>query len=173
MGPPCRPAASHQLLADPHLNKGTAFSRRWSARRWARRIAAALGGAWKPWSSMVARVWHAFQRSLGRFWKIIASPSLLQGQQIHPLPPLFSRRHIGPPCLPIVYTPTFGAAIQRFSLWISAALRLAFYPPPPGPGSLRTTISCRQSAGGPVDLFWSQNDAQGILAGATKGIGWR
>jgi len=151
----------HQLLADPHLNKGTAFSRR---EREALGLEGLLPLAVETLEQQVARVWQVFNDLSGdlekyRFAQVLRASNATLFHS-------FLAGHIDA-LLPIVYTPTVGAAIQRFSL---------DYRSPSGGVYLHHQAQdhfdtiLRQSARGPIDLILV-TDAQGILGLGDQGIG--
>ena len=150
-----------QLLADPALNKGTAFSH---AERRALGLEGLLPAAVETLDLQVERAWECFRGLGSDLEKFRFAQALRQGNST-----LFYRflaDHIED-LLPIVYTPTVGAAIQRFSL---------DYRSPSGGVYLschdqgRLELVLRQAAAGPVDLILV-TDAEGILGIGDQGIG--
>ena len=150
-----------QLLADPALNKGTAFSHE---ERQALGLEGLLPEAVESLEIQVARTWHCFQGLSGDLEKFRFAQALRQSNST-----LFYRflsDHIDD-LLPIVYTPTVGAAIQRFSLDYrtpSGGVYLS------GTHQHRLADVLRQAAAGPVDLILV-TDAEGILGIGDQGIG--
>jgi malate dehydrogenase (oxaloacetate-decarboxylating) len=151
------------LLADSRLNKGTAFSR--EERR-------ALGlEALLPWQvetieQQVERCWSAFA-GLGSPLERYAWVQTLRERNLT----LFHRflaDHIET-VMPIVYTPTVGAAIQQFSLtyrtpsqglYLTAPLQEQF-----------ERLLAEATAGGPAPELLLVTDAQGILGIGDQGVG--
>ncbi len=114
--------------------------------------------------TQVARAWQAFQDLGGDLERFRFAQALRQSNLT-----LFHRflaEHVEA-VLPIVYTPTVGAAIQRFSVDYrspSGGVYLA------APDQDRLEELLRQVAPGPVDLLLV-TDAQGILGIGDQGIG--
>jgi len=149
------------LLADPELNKGTAFS---LDERRALGLEGLLPEAVESLDTQVERTWRCFQGLSGDLEKFRFAQALRQSNST-----LFHRflaDHIDD-LLPIVYTPTVGAAIQRFSL---------DYLTPCGGVYLsrrhqhRLEAVLRQAATGPIDLLLV-TDGEGILGIGDQGIG--
>ncbi|MCP9771600.1 NAD-dependent malic enzyme [Synechococcus sp. Tobar12-5m-g] len=149
------------LLADPGLNKGTAFSH---DERRALGLEGLLPEAVETLDTQVERTWRCFQGLASDLEKFRFAQALRQSSST-----LFYRflsDHIDD-LLPIVYTPTVGAAIQRFSLE---------YRTPSGGVYLSRTNQhrldgvLRQATAGPVDLILV-TDAEGILGIGDQGIG--
>jgi malate dehydrogenase (oxaloacetate-decarboxylating) len=150
-----------QLLDDPYLNKGTAFSRQ---ERLALELDGLLPHAVESLETQVERVWQSFL-TLGsdlerfRFAQAVRQANLTLFHR-------FLADHIED-VMPIVYTPTVGAAIQRFSLDYrtpSGGVYLA------APDEDRIETVLRQAAPGEVDLVLI-TDSQGILGIGDQGIG--
>ncbi len=150
-----------QLLADAALNKGTAFSR---CERSALGLEGLLPHAVESLDTQAERVWQAFLGLSSDLERFRFAQALRQGNTT-----LFHRflaDHIEA-VLPIVYTPTVGAAIQRFSLDYrspSGGVYLA------APDEDRLEAVLRQASPGPVDLILV-TDSQGILGIGDQGIG--
>ncbi|MBC1261091.1 NAD-dependent malic enzyme [Synechococcus sp. BSF8S] len=149
------------LLADPSLNKGTAFSRR-------ERLAFGLDGllphAVESLELQVERHWQAFL-GLGsdlerfRFAVALRQTNLTLFHR-------FLEDHIEA-VMPIVYTPTVGSAIQRFSLDHRSPSEGVFLA---APDLERIDTVLRQAAPEQVDLILI-TDSQGILGIGDQGIG--
>ncbi len=151
------------LLADPHLNKGTAFSRE---ERGAFGLEALLPWQVETIEQQVERCWSAFQ-SLGSPLERYAWVQSLRERNLT----LFHRflaDHIEA-VLPIVYTPTVGEAIQHFSLtyrtpsqglYLTAPLQERF-----------ERLLAEATAGGPAPELLLVTDAQGILGIGDQGVG--
>ncbi|MFN9623774.1 MAG: NAD-dependent malic enzyme [Cyanobacteriota bacterium] len=157
------PLRGAQLLNDPLLNKGTAFTRQ-------ERLALGLE-ALLPWQEetieqQVERCWLAFEALSGDMERF-AYLQVLRERNLT----LFHRflaDHIEA-ALPIVYTPTVGKAIQQFSQ--------AYRSPSQGvylaaPNQERLVALLRQAVAsfGPPDLLLV-TDAQGILGIGDQGVG--
>ncbi|MCT0200546.1 oxaloacetate-decarboxylating malate dehydrogenase [Synechococcus sp. CS-1325] len=151
-----------QLLADPALNKGTAFSPR---ERRELGLEGLLPEAVETLETQVARTWACFGGLGSDLEKFRFAQALRRTNST-----LFHRflaDHIDD-LLPIVYTPTVGAAIQRFSLdhqSPSGGVYLACSDQPRLEEVLR-----QAAAGGAVDLILV-TDAEGILGIGDQGIG--
>jgi malate dehydrogenase (oxaloacetate-decarboxylating) len=103
------PLRGRELLSDPALNKGTAFPL-------AERVALGLTGLLPPavlsLDAQAARAYQQYAEIPGDLGKAVLLGDLLSRNQV-----LFYRvllDHL-PEMLPIVYTPTIGTMIQRFS----------------------------------------------------------
>jgi malate dehydrogenase (oxaloacetate-decarboxylating) len=149
------------LLNDPRLNKGTAFSR--EERR-------ALGlEALLPWrvetlEQQAARCWHAFQE-LGSDLERYAFARHLR-ERNHTLFHRFLADHVEV-LMPIVYTPTVGKAIQHFSRSYRTPSQ-GVYLAAPQQDDLVEIL--RQACPVPPDLM-VVTDAQGILGIGDQGAG--
>ena len=157
------PLRGAQLLNDPLLNKGTAFTRQ--ERR-------ALGlEALLPWQEetierQVERCWLAFTALDGDLERF-AYLQFLRERNLT----LFHRflaDHIEA-ALPIVYTPTVGKAIQRFSHTYRSPSQGVYLA---APDQHRLVELLRQAVAsfGPPDLLLV-TDAQGILGIGDQGVG--
>ena len=149
------------LLRDPVLNRGTAFSQ-------AERLAFGMEGLLPPQveslETQVQRCWEAFCALRGNLERFAFVDGLRRSNLV-----LFYRflaDHLEA-VLPIVYTPTVGAVIQGFSrsyrtpmegLFLSADQR----------GRLRQVL--RNALSGPVDLVLV-TDSEGILGIGDQGVG--
>ncbi|MCT0218393.1 NAD-dependent malic enzyme [Synechococcus sp. CS-1329] len=152
---------SRALLADPRFNKGTAFSR---AEREAYGLDGLLPHAVESLETQVERQWQAFL-SLGSELERFRFAVALRESNLT----LFHRflaDHIED-VMPIVYTPTVGAAIQRFSLDYRTPCGGVFLA---APDQERIEAVLAQVAPGPVDLILI-TDSQGILGIGDQGIG--
>ncbi|MFY8148038.1 MAG: NAD-dependent malic enzyme [Prochlorococcaceae cyanobacterium] len=150
------------VLADPWLNKGTAFTRQ-------ERQALDLEGL-LPWQeeslpTQVERVWRAFADQSDDLQRYDLLVRLRQSNQV-----LFHRflaDHIEA-VLPVVYTPTVGRAIQTFNRRLIGGGRALFLAPPQ---QERIGELLRQAvAAGPVDLLLV-TDSQAILGLGDQGVG--
>ena len=149
------------VLRDPQLNKGTAFSREERAELG---LEALLPDQVESLELQVQRAWAAFSALSGDLERHAFMESLRCSNLV--LYHRFLADHRDT-LLPIVYTPTVGAAIQEFhrryrtpmeGLFLSAAQR----------GRLRQVL--RDSLKGPVDLVLV-TDAEGILGIGDQGVG--
>lgn len=157
------PLRGAQLLNDPLLNKGTAFTR--EERR-------TLGlEALLPWQEetieqQVERCWQAFA-ALGGDLERFAYLQFLRERNLT----LFHRflaDHIEA-ALPIVYTPTVGMAIQRFSHTYRSPSQ-GVYLAAPDQQRLKELLQQASTSLGPPDLLLI-TDAQGILGIGDQGVG--
>nr|WP_197166988.1 NAD-dependent malic enzyme [Synechococcus sp. CBW1107] len=149
------------LLADPCLNKGTAFSRR---ERRAFGLDGLLPHAVESLEIQVERHWQAFLTLGSDLEKFRFAVALRQANLT-----LFHRflaDHIEA-VMPIVYTPTVGAAIQRFSLDYRTPSGGVFLA---APDLERIETVLEQAVPGPVDLILI-TDSQGILGIGDQGVG--
>ena len=149
------------LLRHPALNKGTAFSAR---ERRCFGLEGLLPAEVESLEQQVERCWQAFQAledPLQRFQHLeaIRRSNLVLFHR-------FLAAHL-PEALPVVYTPTVGAAIQSFSrsyrtpvegIFLSAQQR----------GRLRQVL--RESIEAPVDLVLV-TDSEGVLGLGDQGVG--
>ncbi len=162
MLPPLRTRLrGRQLLGDPGLNKGTAFSR---AEREALGLEGLLPHAVESLDTQVARVWAAYESLPSPLERFRFARALRQANTT-----LFHRflaDHIDA-VLPIVYTPTVGEMIQRFSLDYRSPTGGVYLA---APDQERLAAILRQVVPGPVDLILV-TDAQGILGIGDQGIG--
>lgn len=157
------PLRGTQLLNDPLLNKGTAFSRQ-------ERLALGLE-ALLPWQvetieQQVDRCRLAFD-ALGGDLERFAYLQFLRERNLT----LFHRflaDHIEA-ALPIVYTPTVGKAIQRFSHTYRSPSQ-GVYLAAPDQQRLVTLLRQATESFGPPDLLLI-TDAQGILGIGDQGVG--
>ncbi|HKR50540.1 MAG TPA: NAD-dependent malic enzyme, partial [Pseudonocardiaceae bacterium] len=103
------PLRGRDLLSDPALNKGTAFPL-------TERVALGLTGLLPPavltLDDQAARAYQQYSEIAGDVGKAVFLSGLLSRNQV-----LFYRLLLDhlPEMLPIVYTPTIGTMIQRFS----------------------------------------------------------
>jgi malate dehydrogenase (oxaloacetate-decarboxylating) len=163
---PGRPPLRTQLrgrsvLGDAQLNKGTAFSRE---ERQSLGLEPFLPHAVETLERQVERVWTAFRELSGDLERFRFAQSLRQSNTT-----LFHRflaDHIEA-VMPIVYTPTVGAAIQRFSTEYRSPSEGVYLA---APEQERFETLLRQAAAGPVDLLLV-TDSQGILGLGDQGIG--
>ncbi len=149
------------LLRDPALNKGTAFS---LAERQALGLEGLLPPQVESLQVQLQRCWEAFGALQGNLERFAYVDGLRRSNLV-----LFHRflaDHLEA-VLPIVYTPTVGAVIQGFSrsyrtpidgLFLSADQR----------GRLRQVL--RNALSGPVDLVLV-TDSEGILGIGDQGVG--
>ena len=165
--PPSVPTALRgaDLLNDPLLNKGTAFSRE-------ERRALALEGL-LPWQvETIEQQVERCQRALGAMDSDLERYAYLQTLRERNLT-LFHRllaEHTEQ-VMPIVYTPTVGRAIQHFSTTYrspSQGIYLAASEPQAFERILRQT--CGQPGTRPPELLLV-TDAQGILGIGDQGVG--
>ncbi|MDI5969037.1 NAD-dependent malic enzyme [Streptomyces sp. SL13] len=102
-------ARGRAVLADPRLNRGTAFT---AAERRALGLTGLLPGATLPLERQVVRAYAQFSAQPGDLAKNVNLTALRDRNEV-----LFHRLvgdHLAE-TLPIVYTPTVGVAIQRYS----------------------------------------------------------
>ncbi len=157
------PLRGAQLLNDPLLNKGTAFTRQ-------ERVALGLE-ALLPWQEetieqQVERCWLAFETLSGDMERF-AYLQVLRERNLT----LFHRflaDHIEA-ALPIVYTPTVGQAIQRFRHTYRSPSQ-GVYLAAPDQARLVTLLRQAVASFGPPDLLLI-TDAQGILGIGDQGVG--
>src|SRR5580700_1544328 len=98
------------VLASPLLNRGTAFT---SAEREALGLAGLITNAVSTMEVQLARVYVQYQRERGDLAKNLYLANLRDRNEV-----LFYRlltEHVGE-MLPVVYTPTVGTAIERYSV---------------------------------------------------------
>ena len=151
------------LLNDPLLNKGTAFTRQ-------ERLALGLE-ALLPWQEetlavQVERCWLAFQSLMGDLERF-AYLQFLRERNLT----LFHRflaDHIEA-ALPIVYTPTVGRAIQRFSHTYRSPSQGVYLAAPDQARLVELLGQACASFGAPELLLIT--DAQGILGIGDQGVG--
>ena len=157
------PLRGAQLLNDPLINKGTAFTRQ-------ERLALGLE-ALLPWQEetlpqQVERCWGAFS-ALGGDLERFAYLQFLRERNLT----LFHRflaDHIEE-ALPIVYTPTVGKAIQRFSSLYRSPSQ-GIYLAAPDQHRLAELLAQACAESGPPELLLI-TDAQGILGIGDQGVG--
>ena len=157
------PLRGAQLLNDPLLNKGTAFSR---TERQALGLEALLPWQEETLELQVRRCWHAFTE-LGGDLERFAYLQFLRERNLT----LFHRflaDHIEA-ALPIVYTPTVGDAIQRFSHTYRSPSQ-GVYLTAPDQARLPELLAQACASFGPPDLLLV-TDAQGILGIGDQGVG--
>ena len=157
------PLRGAQLLNDPLLNKGTAFTRQ---ERRALGIEALLPWQEETIAQQVERCWLAFA-ALGGDMERFAYLQFLRERTLT----LFHRflaDHIEA-ALPIVYTPTVGQAIQRFSHSYRSPSQ-GVYLAAPDQGRLVELLRQAVASYGPPDLLLV-TDAQGILGIGDQGVG--
>ncbi len=157
------PLRGARLLNDPLLNKGTAFTRQ-------ERLSLGLE-AFLPWQEetieqQVERCWLAFT-ALGGNLERYAYLQFLRERNLT----LFHRflaDHIEA-ALPIVYTPTVGEAIQRFSHTYRSPSQ-GVYLAAPEQHRLEELLRQAVESFGPPELLLI-TDAQGILGIGDQGVG--
>ena len=157
------PLRGADLLNDPQLNKGTAFTRQ-------ERLALGLE-ALLPWQEetlerQVERCWLAFE-ALGGDLERFAYLQFLRERNLT----LFHRflaEHIEA-ALPIVYTPTVGQAIQRFSHTYRSPSQGVYLAAPDQDRMVELLRQACESFGQPELLLIT--DAQGILGIGDQGVG--
>jgi malate dehydrogenase (oxaloacetate-decarboxylating) len=157
------PLRGAQLLDDPLLNKGTAFTRQ---ERRALGIESLLPWQEETIERQVERCWQAFAAMSGDMERF-AYLQFLRERNLT----LFHRflaDHIEA-ALPIVYTPTVGQAIQRFSHSYRSPSQGVYLT---APEQARLVDLLRQAVEsfGPPDLLLI-TDAQGILGIGDQGVG--
>ncbi len=156
------PLRGRELLSDPALNKGTAFPL-------AERVALGLTGLLPPavltLDDQAARAYQQYSEIVGDVGKAIFLGGLLSRNQV-----LFYRlllNHL-PEMLPIVYTPTIGTMIQRFSREFRRPGGV--YLSVDDPDGLADTLSNYGLAADDVDLI-VVTDGEGILGIGDWGAG--
>jgi malate dehydrogenase (oxaloacetate-decarboxylating) len=157
------PLRGAQLLNDPLINKGTAFTRQ---ERQALGLEALLPWQEETLPQQVERCWGAFS-SLGGDLERFAYLQFLRERNLT----LFHRflaDHIEA-ALPIVYTPTVGQAIQRFSSLYRSPSQ-GIYLAAPDQHRLAALLAQACASGGPPELILV-TDAQGILGIGDQGVG--
>ncbi|MEB3265188.1 MAG: oxaloacetate-decarboxylating malate dehydrogenase [Cyanobacteriota bacterium] len=161
--PPARHTSlrGRDLLHQPALNKGTAFS---ASERRALGLEGLLPDQVETLEQQVQRVWDWFSGLESPLERFVFVDGLRRSNLT--LFHRFLEQHVEA-VLPIVYTPTVGAVIQAFSrryrspmdgLFLSASHR----------GRLKEVMAA--SLGGPVDLLLV-TDSEGILGIGDQGIG--
>jgi len=151
------------LLNEPALNKGTAFSRE---ERRSLELEALLPWQVETIEQQVERCWSAF-RCLGSPLERYAWVQSLRERNLT----LFHRfltDHIEA-VMPIVYTPTVGAAIQQFSLTYRTPSQGLYLSAPQADDFKR--LLREALAGGPAPQLLLVTDAQGILGIGDQGVG--
>ncbi|MEB3264516.1 MAG: NAD-dependent malic enzyme [Synechococcus sp.] len=154
------------VLADPWLNKGTAFPRE---ERRALALEALLPWQVETLELQVQRLWRAFEALPDDLQRFELLAGVRQSNQV-----LFHRflaDHIEA-VLPVVYTPTVGRAIQTFSSRPPATGR-ALYLAPPQEAEIEALL--RQALGNPasqepVELLLV-TDSEAILGLGDQGVG--
>ena len=149
------------LLRDPNLNKGTAFS---LAERQALGLEGLLPQQRETLELQVQRAWEAFSQLSADLERHSFVEGLRRSNRV-----LFHRflaDHLDA-VLPIVYTPTVGAVIQGFSRSYRTPLDGVFLSASQK-GRLRQVL--RDSLSGPVDLVLV-TDSEGILGIGDQGVG--
>jgi malate dehydrogenase (oxaloacetate-decarboxylating) len=149
------------LLRDPALNKGTAFS---AAERLALNLDGLLPAQVETLELQVQRSWQAFCDIKGN----LARYSFVDGLRRSNLV-LFHRflADYTEAVLPIVYTPTVGAVIQGFSGSYRTPMEGIFLSADQG-GRLRQVL--RNGLRGPIDLVLV-TDSEAILGIGDQGVG--
>ena len=155
------PLRGADLLNDPRLNKGTAFSRE---ERHALGLEALLPWRVETLEQQAARCWHAFQE-LGSDLERYAFAQHLR-ERNHTLFHRFLADHVEV-VMPIVYTPTVGKAIQHFSRTYRTPSQ-GVYLAAPQQDDLVAIL--RKAYPVPPDLM-VVTDAQGILGIGDQGAG--
>jgi malate dehydrogenase (oxaloacetate-decarboxylating) len=155
------PLRGADLLNDPRLNKGTAFSRE---ERHGLGLEALLPWRVETLEQQAARCWHAFQE-LGSDLERYAFAQHLR-ERNHTLFHRFLADHVEV-VMPIVYTPTVGKAIQHFSRTYRTPSQ-GVYLAAPQQDDLVAIL--RQACPEPPDLM-VVTDAQGILGIGDQGAG--
>ncbi|MEB3244331.1 MAG: NAD-dependent malic enzyme, partial [Cyanobacteriota bacterium] len=152
-----------QLLNDPLINKGTAFSRQ---ERQALGLEALLPWQEETLPQQVERCWGAFS-ALGGDLERFAYLQFLRERNLT----LFHRFLADPieAALPIVYTPTVGQAIQRFSSLYRSPSQ-GIYLAAPDQHRLAELLAQARAESGPPELLLI-TDAQGILGIGDQGVG--
>jgi malate dehydrogenase (oxaloacetate-decarboxylating) len=157
------PLRGAQLLNDPLLNKGTAFTRQ---ERRALDLEALLPWQEETLAQQAERCWLAFD-SLGGDLERFAYLQFLRERNLT----LFHRflaDHIEA-ALPIVYTPTVGQAIQRFSHTYRSPSQGVYLAAPDQQRLVDMLRQATESFGRPDLLLIT--DAQGILGIGDQGVG--
>ncbi|MCP9848475.1 oxaloacetate-decarboxylating malate dehydrogenase [Cyanobium sp. Morenito 9A2] len=154
-----------ELLSHPGLNKGTAFSR---GERFALGLEALLPYQVETLEQQVQRVWAQFQELDDPLQRFAFAAALRQNNLI--LFHRFLEEHIEA-VLPIVYTPTVGAAIQRFSATYRTPSQ-GLYLAAPDQDRLAELLAQGMAQTGlhPPDLLLV-TDSEGILGIGDQGIG--
>ncbi len=149
------------LLADPALNKDTAFS---PEERRELELDGLLPAAVEPLELQVRRVWDGFQRQVDPLARFIYVSALRQRNLT--LFHRFLETHIEA-VLPVVYTPTVGAVIEAFSHTDLPPVQGLYLTPEHLP---RLPELLRRAAPEGVDLLLV-TDSEGILGIGDQGIG--
>jgi len=155
------PKRGSDLLRDPVLNKGTAFS---AAERRALGLEGLLPPQVETLEIQVQRSWEAFRDLSGPLERFAFVDGLRRSNLV-----VFHRflaDHLEA-VLPIVYTPTVGAVIQGFSRSYRTPIEGVFLSADQG-GRLRQVL--RNAIAGPVDLVLV-TDSEGILGIGDQGVG--
>jgi malate dehydrogenase (oxaloacetate-decarboxylating) len=150
------------VLASPLLNRGTAFT---SAEREALGLAGLLPNAVSTMEVQLARVYGQYQRERGDLAKNLYLANLRDRNEV-----LFYRlltEHIAE-MLPVVYTPTVGTAIERYSLEYGRPRGV--YLSVDHPGQIGTAFGNYGLGPDDVDLIVA-TDSEGILGIGDWGVG--
>ncbi|MBM5803054.1 MAG: NAD-dependent malic enzyme [Cyanobacteria bacterium K_DeepCast_35m_m2_155] len=155
------PLRGLQLLRDPALNRGTAFS---LEQRQALGLEGLLPAQVETLELQVERTWQAFTALTGDLERFAFVDGLRRSNLV-----LFHRflaDHLEA-VLPIVYTPTVGAVIQGFSRSYRSPIDGVFLNATQR-GRLRQVLA--SSLSGPIDLVLV-TDSEGILGIGDQGVG--
>ncbi|QNI70387.1 oxaloacetate-decarboxylating malate dehydrogenase [Cyanobium sp. NS01] len=156
-----QPRQGMAVLADPRLNRDTAFS---PEERRSLQLEARLPAAVESLEQQVERVWQGFAGLQGSLERFTYLDRLRRSNRT--LFHAFLQEHIEA-ALPVVYTPTVGRVIQGFSYSHQPPDLGAYLTPEMEP---RLPELLRQAAEGPVDLMLI-TDAEGILGLGDQGVG--
>ena len=150
------------VLASPLLNRGTAFT---SAEREGLGLAGLLPDAVSTMEVQLARVYGQYQRERSDLAKNLYLANLRDRNEV-----LFYRlltEHIAE-MLPVVYTPTVGTAIERYSLEYGRPRGV--YLSVDHPGQIETAFRNYRLRPDEVDLIVA-TDSEGILGIGDQGVG--
>jgi malate dehydrogenase (oxaloacetate-decarboxylating) len=150
------------VLASPLLNRGTAFT---SAEREGLGLAGLLPDAVSTMEVQLARVYGQYQRERSDLAKNLYLANLRDRNEV-----LFYRlltEHIAE-MLPVVYTPTVGTAIERYSLEYGRPRGV--YLSVDHPGQIETAFRNYRLGPDEVDLIVA-TDSEGILGIGDQGVG--
>lgn len=156
-------ARGSAVLSSPTINRGTAFTRE---ERRALGLTGLLPTEVSTLSSQVSRVYAQFRDQVGDLQKWVYLAGLRDRNEV-----LFYRllaEHLAE-MLPIIYTPTVGLAIERFSHEFRRPRR-GIYLSVDHPEDIETALRNSGMRAGDVDLIVA-TDSEGILGIGDQGVG--
>jgi malate dehydrogenase (oxaloacetate-decarboxylating) len=155
-------ARGHAVLASPTINRGTAFT---SAERRALGLIGLLPTGVSPLEGQVRRVYGQYRAQLNDLQRNVYLANLRDRNEV-----LFYRllsEHLAE-MLPVVYTPTVGVAIERFSHEFRRPRGV--YLSVDAPEDVQTALANTGLRAQDVDLLVA-TDSEGILGIGDQGIG--